>query len=76
MVIPDIKSPEAFDAALAVVHEAWTNGQISPAEAESCQRLINGRYRGWEGPGSWQEPVRCAALVLKLVPTLPPPPSP
>ena len=29
------------------IHDAWAGGQISPAEAESCQRLVLNRYRGW-----------------------------
>ena len=45
--IPDVDSPEAYNAALKLIHEAWNTGQISPGEAESCQRLVNGRYRGW-----------------------------
>jgi hypothetical protein len=47
LAIGDIKSPSAYDHALEVVHLAWTSGQISPAEAESCMRLVNARYRGW-----------------------------
>jgi hypothetical protein len=47
LAIPDIKGPEAYDQALAVVHAAWTSGQISPAEAETCMRLVHSRYRGW-----------------------------
>ena len=45
--IPDVESPEAFNAALKVIHHAWNEGQISPSEAETCMRLINARYRGW-----------------------------
>jgi hypothetical protein len=47
LAIGDIESPATYNAALKVVHSAWTSGQISPAEAESCMRLVNARYRGW-----------------------------
>jgi hypothetical protein len=45
--MPPPTTPDTLDAAMDAIHNAWTGGQISPTEAESCQRLINGRYRGW-----------------------------
>jgi hypothetical protein len=47
LALPDANSPEAFNRAMKLIHEAWTSGRISPSEAESCQRLVNARYRGW-----------------------------
>ena len=47
MAIPDIKSPELFDQAMAMVHEAWTDGRISPPEARTLQELCEHRYRAW-----------------------------
>ena len=49
--------------ALAVVHAAWTSGQISPAEAETCMRLVHSRYRGWvKAEGEKPVTVRAARL--------------
>jgi hypothetical protein len=47
LAIPDINSPERFDAAMAMVHEAWTDGRISPPEARTLQELCEHRYRAW-----------------------------
>jgi hypothetical protein len=43
--IPDANSPEAFNQAMKLMHEAWTSGRISPQEAEVCVSLVNARYR-------------------------------
>jgi hypothetical protein len=47
LAIPDINSPERFDAAMAMVHEAWTDGRISPPEARTLQELCEHRYGAW-----------------------------
>jgi hypothetical protein len=41
----DANNPEAFNQALALVHEVWTIGRFSPREALTCQRLVRNYYR-------------------------------
>ena len=47
LAIPDANSPEAFNAAMGLIHAAWTDGRISPREARTCQGLVQRRYDGW-----------------------------
>ena len=39
LAIPRPTTPDTLDAAMDAIHDAWTGGQISPAEALTCQRL-------------------------------------
>jgi hypothetical protein len=45
--LPDAKSPEAFNQATRLIHEAWSSGKISPQEARTCQELVERRYKAW-----------------------------
>lgn len=47
MELPDSNSPEAFNEATRLIHEAWTSGKISPQEALTCQELVERRYKAW-----------------------------
>jgi hypothetical protein len=45
LALPHPTTPDTLDAAMDAIHDAWTGGQISPAEALTCQRLVRNRYR-------------------------------
>ena len=47
LAIPDANSPEAFNQAMKLIHDAWTSGKISPQEALTCQDLVERRYKAW-----------------------------
>jgi len=45
LAVPNPRDPDSLEAAMDVIHDAWTEGRISPSEAETCMRLVNSRYR-------------------------------
>ena len=45
LALPDATTPDTLDLSMSMIRAAWTSGQITPSEAEACQRLVRAQYR-------------------------------